>query len=305
MRQQAVRSTTVVRVIALLVPGQGSQTPGMLTPWLELPGAAADLARWSEDAGLDLVHLGTGADAAEIRDTAVAQPLLTAAALLSSRGLEPDVVCGHSVGEIGALALAGVLTPADAIRLAAARGRAMAAAAAALPTGLAAVLGGDEAQVLEAALLHGLQVATVNVEGQLVLGGPAGALEALAADPPAGARVRRLETAGAFHTAAMAPAVAPLSAVLAGLSPGQPRCRVVANADGAVVTDGRALLDRLVGQLTGPVRFDRCLQTIAALQPSLVIELAPGGTLTAIAKRALPGVPCTAIRTPADLLATA
>jgi [acyl-carrier-protein] S-malonyltransferase len=293
----------VVQVIVLLAPGQGSQSPGMLAPWLDLPGAGADLATWSEAAGLDLLHLGTGADVEEIRDTAVAQPLLTATALLSWRALEiaADVVCGHSIGELAALAVAGVLDTTTAVRLAAERGRAMARAAAARPTGMAAVLGGDADEVRAAAATHGLEIATVNVPGQLVLGGPVEALDALAATPPDGARVRRLETAGAFHTSAMDPAVPRLSELVAALTPGEPVCRVVANADGAVVTSGRELLDRLVGQLTGPVRFDLCLQTVAGLEPSTVIELAPGGTLSAIAKRALPGVSITALKTPDDL----
>jgi [acyl-carrier-protein] S-malonyltransferase len=303
MRRSGVASTTVVGVIVLLAPGQGSQTPGMLLPWLELAGASADLATWSEAAGLDLLQLGTEADADAIRDTAVAQPLLTAAALLSARALDvvPDAVCGHSIGELAALAVAGVLDPTTAVRLAAERGRAMAVAAAAQPTGMVAVLGGDAAEVLAAAAAHGLEVATVNVAGQVVLGGPVAALDALAAAPPAAARVRRLETAGAFHTSAMAPAVPRLAELVAATTPGQPVCTVVANADGAVVTDGRELLDRLVGQLTGPVRFDLCLQALAGLAPTQVIELAPGGTLAAVAKRALPGVPVLALKTPADL----
>jgi [acyl-carrier-protein] S-malonyltransferase len=289
--------------MVLLAPGQGAQAPGMLAPWLDLPGAGGDVATWSEAAGLDLLHLGTGADADEIRDTAVAQPLLTAAALLSWRalGVVPDVVCGHSIGELAALAIAGVLDPTTAVRLAAARGRAMAVAAAARPTGMAAVLGGVADEVAAAAAAHGLEVATVNVAGQVVLGGPVEALDALAATPPSGARVRRLETAGAFHTSAMGSAVPRLAELVAALTPGEPRCTVVATADGAVVPSGRQLLDRLVGQLTGPVRFDRCLQTIAELGPTSVVELAPGGTLAAIAKRAFPGVAITALKSAADL----
>ncbi len=290
-------------MIVFLSPGQGAQTPGLLLPWLDLPSARDLLAEWSAAAEIDLLALGTEGDAATIRDTAVAQPLLTATALLSAQALalRPDAVCGHSVGELAALAVADVIDPTTAVRLAAERGRAMAAAAALAPTGLAAVLGGNRDEVLAAGRGHGLSLATVNVEGQVVLGGPVTALDALAADPPARARVRRLETAGAFHTEAMQPAVARLAACVAELEPRAPRCAVIANADGAVLTDGRLLLDRLVGQLTGPVRFDLCLQAIAALSPSQVVELAPGGTLTAIAKRALPDVPLLALTAPVDL----
>ena len=276
----------------LLVPGQGSQKPGMLAPWLDVPGARDDLAAWSDACDLDLLHLGTTAAAEEIRDTAVAQPLLTATALLSARtlGLTPGLVCGHSVGELGALALAGVLAEDEAVALAAGRGRLMARAAATAPTGMAAVLGGDAAGVQAVAVGLGLEVATVNVPGQTVFGGPLSALDALAEQAPAGARVRRLETAGAFHTSAMASAVEGFAALVAALAPRTAEVPVVANADGAVVTDGRELLDRLVAQLTHPVRFDLCLATVAAHAPDQVVELAPAGTLTALAKRALPGV---------------
>jgi [acyl-carrier-protein] S-malonyltransferase len=295
-------------VLVLLAPGQGSQSPGMLLPWLSgpdaVPGAAADLATWSEAASLDLLWLGTSAEAEEIRDTAVAQPLLTAAALLSWRALgatTPDVACGHSVGELAALAVAGVIGTTEAVVLAAERGRAMAAAAALTATGMAAALGGDQTAVEAAAAALGLEVATVNVAGQTVYGGPVAALDEFAAQQPGGARVRRLETAGAFHTSAMLPAVPRLQELVSAIRPSEPRCAVVANADGAVVASGRMLLDRLVGQLTRPVRFDLCLATIGAMQPSALVELAPGGTLTALAKRALPGVPLTALKAPADL----
>lgn len=288
-------------VNAVLVPGQGSQTPGMLVPWLALPDAEAQLRSWSDAAGLDLVHLGTVAGADEIRDTAVAQPLLTATALLSARALPapPAVVCGHSVGELGALALAGVLTATEAVVLAAERGRLMAKAAAERPTGMVATLGGDDLLAREYAMALGLEVATVNVAGQTVYGGPVDALEDFAAAAPGGARVRRLETAGAFHTSAMAPAVPGFAALVAELSPRDAQVPVVANADGAVLTDGRALLDRLVVQLTGPVRFDLCLQAVATRAPEQLVELAPSGTLAALAKRALPGVPVLALKDPA------
>jgi [acyl-carrier-protein] S-malonyltransferase len=275
----------------------------MLTPWLDLPGAREDLAAWSAVAGLDLLHLGTAADADAIRDTAVAQPLLTATALLSAKALasRPDLVCGHSIGELGALAVAGVLTPVEAVSLASERGRLMAKAAAERRTGMAATLGGDERQIAETAMLFGLQVATVNVAGQTVYGGPVEALQAFANAAPGGARVRRLQTAGAFHTSAMAPAVPGFEDLVSAIAPRDARVPVVANADGAVLTDGRALLARLVAQLTGPVRFDLCLGTIATAGVTRVVELAPAGTLTALAKRGVPGASLTALTSPADV----
>jgi [acyl-carrier-protein] S-malonyltransferase len=272
----------------------------MLAPWLVVPGAIGDLRRWSDAAGLDLLHLGTEAPADVLRDTAVAQPLLTATALLSARSLptQPGLVCGHSVGELAALALAGVLEQVEAVVLAAERGRLMAKAAAERPTGMAATLGGEPAEVEQAARELGLEVATVNVAGQTVYGGPVEALDALAAAQPGGARVRRLETAGAFHTSAMAPAVPGFSELVGELPARDAAVPVVANADGAVLTDGRVLLDRLVAQLTSPVRFDLCLQAVADATPSRVVELAPAGTLVALAKRAVPCVELLGLKAP-------
>jgi [acyl-carrier-protein] S-malonyltransferase len=292
-------------VLVLLSPGQGAQTPGLLRPWLDVPGAVERIGEWSAACGLDLLHLGTEAGAEQVRDTAVAQPLLTATALLSAGalldGALPGAVCGHSVGELPALAVAGVLDETTAVRLAAERGRAMAGAAVTRPTGMSAVLGGDLDDVTAAAERAGLSVATVNGRGQVVVGGPVEGLAALAASPPAGARVRPLDVAGAFHTSAMLPAVGRFQALVDALAPSDARCDVVANADGAVLTDGGELVRRLVAQLTRPVRFDRCLDAFAAGGVTAVVELAPGGTLAGIAKRALPGIPVVALRSPEDL----
>ncbi len=285
--------------MVLLSPGQGSQQPGMLTSWLALPAAASTVRRWSELVGLDLVALGTSAEAPDLRPTEVAQPLLAAAALLSGRallaGARPDLVCGHSIGELPALALAGVLSDDDAVVLAAARGRLMAEAAATQPTGMAAVLGGE--LDLVACAEAGLSVATVNAPGQVVLGGTVAALDAW--QPPAGARVRRLDVAGAFHTVAMAPAVPGFARLVAALPAADAVCGVVANADGSVLHDGRELLDRLVDQLTRPVRFDLCLAAIAGEERA--IELAPAGVLTALVRRGAPAVTTLALKSAADL----
>jgi [acyl-carrier-protein] S-malonyltransferase len=272
----------------------------MLVPWLELPGASDTVQRWSERTGLDLVALGTTASSDEVRATEVAQPLLTAVALLSGRALlsggVPDAVCGHSIGELSALALAGVMTDDDAVALAAGRGALMASAAAARPTTMAAVLGGEvDDDDLRAA---GLEVATINVPGQVVVGGPVEALQAWT--PPEGARVRPLDVAGAFHTSAMAPAVEGFTALVDATPASDAVCDVVANGDGAVLRDGRELMTRLIGQLTRPVRFDLCLQALAGRQGATdAFELAPAGVLAGMAKRA--GLPVTALKTPADL----
>jgi [acyl-carrier-protein] S-malonyltransferase len=279
-------------VLAVLSPGQGSQKPGFLTPWLSLPGAEARLRWWSALAGVDLIQLGTEADAEEIKDTAKTQPLLVAAALLAAEQLpmyDVSVVAGHSVGELGAAALAGVLSPDAAVTLAGVRGREMAAACALERTGMAAVLGGDPDEVVAAIEAYGLHAANRNGTGQIVAAGPVDGLEKLAAEPPARARVTALKVAGAFHTPYMAPAERALAAVAAGITTTDPARILLSNADGAAVNHGRELLQRLVRQVTSPVRWDLCMRTLADLGVTAVVELAPAGTLAALVKRELKG----------------
>jgi [acyl-carrier-protein] S-malonyltransferase len=289
-------------VLILTAPGQGAQTPGFLSPWLELPGLAERLGAWSELAGRDLIRLGTTGSAEEITDTSVAQPLLVAAALAVAELLdEPDIAAGHSVGELAAGAIAGVMSPEDAIKLTRVRGEAMAAACDAVPTGMTAILGGDEATVLTAIADAGLTPANINTVGQIVAGGTCEQLAAFAANPPAKARLRPLRVAGAFHTRHMAPAVDTLEAAAADTAIKDPAITLVSNRDGAVVTSGADWVERVARQVAHPVRWDRCMATMADLGVSAFIELLPGGTLTGIAKRALPGVELLAIKTPDQL----
>ncbi|SED44994.1 ACP S-malonyltransferase [Streptomyces sp. TLI_105] len=300
-------------MLVLVAPGQGAQTPGFLTPWLELPGAADRIAAWSDAIGLDLAHYGTKADADEIRDTAVAQPLLVAAGLLSAAALgtgtsaadaagTPGVVAGHSVGEFTAAAFAGVLDDTAALRLVRTRGLAMAEAAAITATGMSALLGGDPEVTVPHLEKLGLTAANVNGAGQIVAAGTLEQLAALEADKPEGVRrVVALKVAGAFHTHHMAPAVATLEEAAKELSPAAPVTRYVSNKDGQVVTDGAEVVARLVGQVANPVRWDLCMETFQELGATALIEVCPGGTLTGIAKRALPGVATVALKTPDDL----
>jgi [acyl-carrier-protein] S-malonyltransferase len=312
-------------VLILTAPGQGAQTPGFLSPWLELPGLAERLGGWSDLAGRDLIRLGTAGSAEEITDTSVAQPLLVAAALAvagllsdepASACADPlrpaeaesparsglaDAAAGHSVGELAAGAIAGVMSAEDAIRLTRVRGEAMAAACGATPTGMTAVLGGDEAEVLAAIAEAGLTPANINAAGQIVAGGTLEQLAAFAAHPPARARLRPLHVAGAFHTVHMAPAVVALEAAAADIAVKAPAIALLSNRDGAVVTSGDDWLDRITRQVASPVRWDLCLTTMAGLGVTALIELLPGGTLTGIAKRALPGVELLAIKTPDQL----
>lgn len=300
--------------IALLAPGQGSQTPGMLEPWLQLPGAAERLATWSQISGLDLARLGTTADAEEITDTAVTQPLVVAATLLAHeeatrRGLfgagDNAVVAGHSVGEIAAYAIAGVISADDAIKLAATRGAEMAKACALEPTGMAAVLGGDEAEVLARLEALDLVPANRNAAGQIVAAGAVSALDKLAEDPPAKARVRKLATAGAFHTHYMASALEGYEAAARGVATAEPTATLLSNADGQPVTSASDAIDKLVAQLTRPVRWDLCTATMRQrfenAENAAIVEFPPAGTLVGIAKRELRGVPTHAVKSPADL----
>jgi [acyl-carrier-protein] S-malonyltransferase len=291
-------------VLAVLAPGQGAQKPGFLTPWLALPGVEARLRWFSALTGLDLIHLGTEADATEIRDTGRTQPLLVAAALLAAEQLpmyDVTVVAGHSVGELAAAALAGVLSPEAAVTLAALRGREMAAACAVEPTGMSAVLGGDTAEVLAALDVAGLQPANRNGAGQIVAAGAVSGLEKLAAEPPAKTRVVRLQVAGAFHTTYMAPAESALAAVAPGINTGAPRKILLSNRDGASVDHGPSVLQRLVRQVTSPVRWDLCMENLAELGVTAVVELPPAGTLAGLAKRAMPGTEIVTVNVPDDL----
>ena len=289
-------------MLLIVAPGQGAQVPGFLAPWLELPGAIERIGHWSELAGIDLLRMGTTADADTITDTAVTQPLLVAAGLLAAERLpQPDTTAGHSVGELTAGALAGVVPPDEAVALAGVRGRAMAEAGRAAATGMVAVLGGDEDPVLTAIAEHGLTAANVNARGQIVAAGTTAQLDALAASPPPNARLRRLRVAGAFHTPHMAPAAEAVATAASGLRPKDPAMRLLSNVDGRVVDSGRDWLDRIIAQVAAPVRWDLCMATMADLGATVLIELPPAGVLAGLARRALPGVRCVALKEPGQL----
>lgn len=299
-------------MLAIVCPGQGSQTPGFLSPWLELPGLRDLAGVLSEAAALDLVAHGTTSDEDTIKDTAVAQPLLVGAGILTLSALVgrgddvgrlggAQVVSGHSVGEYTAAAAAGVLSFEDAMTLVALRGRAMAEASAVRPTGMSAVLGGDPAEVLTAIQAAGLTAANANGAGQVVAAGTLEELAAFAQAPPARARVIPLKVAGAFHTVHMEPALGLLRAGADSLTPHDANVLVVSNKDGTVLTNGPEILDRLVSQVSNPVRWDLCMERFADLGVSALIELAPAGTLVGLAKRALKGVQTLALKTPDDL----
>ncbi|USX48390.1 ACP S-malonyltransferase [Lentzea sp. HUAS12] len=295
-------------MIALLAPGQGSQTPGMLTPWLELEGAEKQVRTWSEITGLDLVRLGTTAEADEIVDTAITQPLVVALAVLAFGELRKRVelpsaviVGGHSVGELAAAAVAGVISADDAVALAAVRGAAMAQACALEPTGMAAVLGGDEPEVLARLEELGLVPANRNGAGQIVAAGPHSALDALVENPPGPAKIRKLAVAGAFHTKYMAPAEDAVRARAAEVTTQDPSLPLVSNKDGQLVTEGAEVLSRLVTQVTSPVRWDLCQATFVEKGVAGSLELPPAGVLTGLAKRAMKGTATLALKTPDQL----
>jgi [acyl-carrier-protein] S-malonyltransferase len=281
----------------------------MLSPWLELPGATDQMTLWSKASGLDLVRLGTTASTEEITDTAVTQPLVVAATLLAHQELtrrgvlagEDFIVAGHSVGEIAAYAIAGVMAADDAVALAATRGAEMAKACAAEPTGMSAVLGGDEAEVLARLDQLDLFPANRNAAGQIVAAGPLTALEKLAEDPPAKARVRALGVAGAFHTKYMASALEGYAAAAAAIATAEPTATLLSNRDGKPLTTAATAMETLVAQLTQPVRWDLCTKTLAEYDVKAIVEFPPAGTLAGIAKRELRGVTVRAVKSPAEL----
>jgi [acyl-carrier-protein] S-malonyltransferase len=299
-----------MRVLVVVAPGQGAQTPGFLSPWLDVPGVRERLEWLSAVSGVDLIEHGTTSDADTIRDTAIAQPLIVGAGLVTLLSLfpHPSVAyasigagAGHSVGEITAAVGAGVLSAEQAMVFVRERGAAMAQASAVIETGMSAVLGGDPDGIVARCNQLGLTPANMNGAGQIVVAGTKEQLAAFADDPPEGCRVRPLEVAGAFHTEHMAPAVGRLGRLGNAITTHDPRIRLISNTDGAVVHDGREVLRRLVSQVSNPVRWDLCMQTMADLGVTALIEIPPAGTLVGLAKRALPGVTTLAVKTPDDL----
>lgn len=295
-------------MIAIVCPGQGAQKPGLLIDWLALDGVADHLAELSEAAGLDLVHYGTEADEDAIRDTAVAQPLIVATGLVAGKLLREQlsrrtdlVFAGHSVGEITAAALSGALSEADAMSFVRTRATAMAQAAAAVPTGMSAVLSPKEDEVRAAIEAAGLTAANSNGGGQIVAAGTLEQLETFAAEPPARARVIPLKVAGAFHTDHMAPALAPLRELVTQLNPQQPTAPLLSNYDGAPVADGAANLNCLVEQVCRPVRWDLCMAQMTEMGVQQLIEMPPAGTLVGLAKRGMKGVSSLAVNSPSEL----
>lgn len=297
-------------MLVVVAPGQGSQTPGFLAPWLEDETFATRLDWLSTVAGLDLTHYGTAADADTIKDTAVAQPLLVASGLLTALALFPHpadafskigAVAGHSVGEITAAAGARVITAEQAMVFVRERGRAMADAAATTPTGMTAVLGGDPEEVLNVLTKHGLTPANVNGGGQIVAAGTKEQLSALADEPPAKTRLIPLAVAGAFHTEHMAPAVDVLRGHARSISTHDSRLRLLSNRDGTVVHSGTEVLNRIVEQVANPVRWDLCQDTMRDLGVTGLLEVPPAGTLTGLAKRSLKAIETFALKAPDQL----
>jgi len=293
-------------VLAIIAPGQGSQTPGMFNSWVTNPIFFELLSRWSMRIDLDLIRLGTTADAEEIKDTANAQPLIVAASLLGAHALgikNFSFTSGHSVGELAAAAISGAISDEDALRLVRARGLEMAKAAALSPAGMSAVLGGDREIVLNKLKELELVAANDNGGGQIVAAGDLAALAALSENPPEGARVRALAVAGAFHTPFMAPAVEPLRTLAATISTAPTTISVISNKDGEVVTDGAQVLTRIVNQIANPVRWDLCMETMKKLDITGVIELPPAGTLVGLLKRGAPEIETFALKSADDVSA--
>lgn len=291
-------------MLAIIAPGQGSQTPGMLNSWIENPELKALIESWSQAIDLDLLHLGTSADADEIKDTANAQPLIVATSLLGAHALGVSnfaVTSGHSVGELAAAALSGAISSNDALSLVRSRGVEMAKAAAASPAGMSAVLGGDRTEVLATLAALNLVAANDNGAGQIVAAGDLAALAELSENPPASARVRALAVAGAFHTSYMQPAVQPLRDKAATIATHQMQIDVISNKDGAIIKDAAEVLTRIVIQIANPVRWDLCMETMKSIGVTGVIELPPAGTLVGLLKRAANEIEAFALKSVDDL----
>ncbi len=294
-------------MIVVACPGQGSQTPGFLSPWLELDGVRERLEALSDAAKVDLVLHGTESDADTIRDTAIAQPLIVAASIVTgailqkTHGERVGALAGHSVGEFAAASLAGVITDVSAVEFVGIRGRAMAAEAKSIATGMSAVIGGEPADLDAKLAALGLNAANMNGAGQVVVAGEISALEKLAADPVAGSRVIPLQVAGAFHTRYMAGAVETLRAATDGATTKNPTTALYTNKDGSRVSSGEEYLSLLVGQVSNPVRWDLCMSSFENDGATGFIELAPGGALAGLVKRGIKGLPTVAIKTPDDL----
>ncbi len=294
-------------MLVILCPGQGSQTPGFMAPWLELPEYASIVSELSDASGIDLAAHGTVSDADTIRDTAIAQPLIVAASIASAALLPAGAagVAGHSVGELAAASVAGVLSRQDAIRLVRKRGDEMAKAAALESTSMAAVLGGEPAEVIAALEAQGLYPANFNGSGQIVAAGSKSAIDALVATPPAGTRVVALSVAGAFHTKYMAPAVAELDVFAQNIATAEPSGLLWSNQGGQAVTSGDEFLKLIVGQVANPVRWDLCMDAMVKAGVTAVIEVSPAGALAGLANRGMPGVEVLALKTPDQLEAAA
>ena len=295
-------------MFVIAAPGQGSQKPGFLAPWLDVPGVRDRLATWSSLTGVDLIGHGTTSDEETIKDTAIAQPLIVASALVTGRALLDRVspaaalrCAGHSVGEFAASALAGVISDDDAMTLVALRGKAMAKASAEVPTGMSAVIGAEPGELESALSQQGLFAANFNGAGQVVVAGERSALERFAAAPPAGCRVIPLSVAGAFHTSYMASAVQALADAANGVQVSDPELPLYTNRDGSIVSSGRQALEWMVDQVSRPVRWDRCMESFESDGIEGMMELAPAGALVGLAKRAMKGIPTVAINAPEDL----
>ena len=292
-------------MIAIACPGQGSQKVGFLNSWLEIEQFRSDMAMMSDAIGLDLIKHGTVSDEETIRQTEIAQPLIVAASIATANLLDlslADVVTGHSVGEVAAGYVAGILDQASAIKLVDVRGKAMMAAAKrSEETSMAAVLGGVEDEVLAKLAELDLTPANYNGGGQIVAAGLKAKINELVANPPSGAKVIPLSVAGAFHTKFMASAVEELSEFVTGLSVENPNKILLSNQQGQELSSGSEYLEKLVGQVASPVRWDLCMKKMNELGVTGLVELAPGGTLVGLAKRGMPDTNCVALKSPDDL----
>jgi [acyl-carrier-protein] S-malonyltransferase len=296
-------------MICIACPGQGSQAPGFLEPWLEIPAFKQSIEQSSATVDLDLIHFGTAANAEAIRDTKIAQPLIVAAGIASYQALrnklgdslKVSATAGHSVGEITAAFVSGIFDSQTALKFVQRRGIEMANAAALSPSSMAAVVGGDSEVVLAHLDSVGLFAANYNGAGQIVAAGATDLVSNLVSSAPAGSRVIQLQVAGAFHTSFMEPARPSLKEFATDLKVLDPAISIWSNSNGQLVESGQMFLDLMVNQVSNPVRWDKTMESMTSANVSVMIELLPGGALSGIAKRAMPNTVAIALKTPADL----
>ena len=296
-------------MLAVVAPGQGSQSVGMLSPWVTDSKDKELVDSWSSLISVDLLKLGQSGNSEEIKSTDNAQLLIFITSILSSLNLDLKnakdqsiIFAGHSVGEFAAYSIAGTFEVDQALKIVARRGQSMLAATNAFSkTGMSAVLGGNNDEVISYLREFNLIPANINSNGQIIAAGTLENLDRLANTPPAGTRVRPLEVSAAFHTKYMEPAISRFKEIFRDLNTNSPSQIILSNKNGEELNKSTDIIENLINQVISPVRWDLCQAKMVELGVTGMLELAPGGTLCGIAKKEIPSVETFAIKSPEDI----